>query len=85
MGATAKQGIDVGAPSYRIVIDYVTRMIAAGEWRPGQQLPTIRELADATGTNPTAVKNAMMVLHATGHVRGQQGKGNFVANPQPPV
>lgn len=69
----------MGTPGYQIVIDYVTARIDAGEWKPGARLPTIAELADLTATSPTTVKTAMIVLHRSGIVRGQQGKGNFVA------
>lgn len=69
----------MGTPGYQIVIDYVTARISAGEWKPGARLPTIVELADLTDTSRTTVKVALAVLHDRGTVRGQQGKGNFVA------
>lgn len=66
------------------VIDGIQAQIRAGKLKPREQLPTIVQLAQEYGTGQTTVKSALDVLHATGWVRGQQGKGNFVAD-EPPV
>lgn len=73
------KGIAVGTPSYQVVVAYIRARIAAGEWPPGHQLPTIVQLAELTGTTQTAVKTGLLLLREAGVVRGQQGKGTFVA------
>ena len=75
----------MGVPSYQIVVDWIEANVRAGTYRPGDQLPTIRDLAALTDTNPTAVKTALLILRERGVVRGQQGKGNFVAESRGPV
>jgi DNA-binding GntR family transcriptional regulator len=70
----------VGTPSYQVVIDHITAAIATGAYRPRDKLPTIAQLAALTGTNQTAVKTALMLLRERGTVRGQQGKGTYVAD-----
>lgn len=69
----------MGTPSHEVVVTYVTARIKSGEWKPGDQLPYIRVLAELTGQSQTAVKTALMVLRERGLIRGQQGKGTFVA------
>lgn len=70
----------MGTPSYQVVIDHITAGIAAGQYQPGDKLPTIAALAALTGASQTAVKTALMLLRERGTVRGQQGKGSFVAD-----
>lgn len=68
----------------RIMLDVRAR-IASGEWPPGSQLPSTRELVAfyrATfGTDrlaPSTVRHAISMLIETGELRGQQGLGVFV-------
>jgi DNA-binding GntR family transcriptional regulator len=82
--ATAKQESNVSAPHYQIVIDHITAGIKAGVYPPGSKLPTIIELSKLTGVGVTAVKTALLLLGERGIVRGQQGKGSYVAD-HPPV
>jgi len=74
------KGSDMNAPSYQVVIDHITDGIRAGRYAPGAKLPTIVQLAEITGSSQTAVKTALLILRERGVVRGQQGKGSFVAN-----
>lgn len=67
------------APGYRDVIGYVTARIERGEWKPGDRLPSIRELSELTGTGQTSVKMALRVLGERGVTRGRQGTATFVA------
>lgn len=70
---------DVSTPSYQVVIDHITDGISAGRYAPGAKLPTIAALAELTGASQTAVKTALLILRERGTVRGQQGKGSYVA------
>lgn len=74
------RGSAVGTPAYQVVIDHISKAIESGAYRPGAQLPSIAQLAALTGTNATAVKTALMLLRERGTVRGQQGKGTYVAD-----
>jgi DNA-binding FadR family transcriptional regulator len=67
------------AAGYLDVIAYVTARIERGEWKPGDRLPTIRELSELTGTGQTAVKMALRILGDRGVTRGRQGTATFVA------
>lgn len=80
LAAPPSRRSDVSTPSYQVVIDHITDGIKAGRYAPGAKLPTIVELAELTSVSQTAVKTALLILRERGMVRGQQGKGTFVAD-----
>ncbi len=49
--------------------------------RPGDRLPTERELAGATGAGRAAVRRALGCLEAEGRLVRQVGRGTFLAGP----
>jgi GntR family transcriptional repressor for pyruvate dehydrogenase complex len=58
----------------RIAERFVTA-IALGEFVPGQQLPSERELATQLGVSRTTVREALQRLHAAGYVTTRRGRG----------
>jgi GntR family transcriptional repressor for pyruvate dehydrogenase complex len=54
------------------------RRIASGRWKPGQQLPPERELAERYGVARTVVREAMCALLTLGLIRTRQGGGIYV-------
>jgi DNA-binding transcriptional regulator YhcF (GntR family) len=55
-----------------------------GEFRPGQRLPGLRELAEASGLNVNTVRAVYQRLEQRGLIESQQGSGTFVtATPRP--
>jgi DNA-binding FadR family transcriptional regulator len=57
--------------------------IAQGDLRPGDRLPTERELMAHYGVSRTVVREAMSSLRAAGRLATQQGRGAFVLEPSP--
>ena len=53
--------------------------ILEGKYREGDQLPSVRAFAAATGTNPLTVAKAYQTLQDDGHVIVKRGVGMFVA------
>ena len=49
-------------PIYRQLIEQVRRRIAAGLLRPGDEMPSVRELAQALAVNPMTVSKAFGLL-----------------------
>jgi DNA-binding transcriptional regulator YhcF (GntR family) len=49
-----------------------------GRFKPGQRLPGLRELADATGVNVNTIRAVYQRLDQEGLIDGQQGRGTFV-------
>jgi len=68
-----------GVPSYRQLMDQVRHYIASGILRPGDQPPSIRELASALSVNPTTVVRVYTELEREGTLEMRHGKGAFVA------
>jgi GntR family transcriptional regulator len=53
--------------------------IRDGRFKSGQQLPTLRELAEATGLNVNTVRAVYQRLEQKGLIDSRQGSGTFVA------
>src|SRR6266542_4558925 len=68
-----------GVPVYRQIIDQVTGGIAAGALAPGDQLPTVRQLAVDLSINPNTVTRAYRELEIRGVLETEQGTGTFVS------
>ena len=60
--------------------DRLAKMILDGEYRPGEQLPTERELAEQLGVSRTMVREAAKLLEARGLVEIRRGVGTFVSS-----
>jgi GntR family transcriptional regulator len=69
-------------PMYAQILDQIVTKVFAGDWRPGQVLPSIRELASASGVSVITVKRAYLELERAGVIITRQGKGSFVAETQ---
>jgi len=54
-----------------------------GEFRPGQRLPGLREMAEASGLNVNTVRVVYQRLEQKGLLESQQGSGTFVASTLP--
>src|SRR3954451_19088797 len=76
----AQLSIDLhsGVPVYRQLIDQVRGGIAAGSLRPGDQLPTVRQVAVDLAINPNTVMRAYRELEIRGILSTQQGTGTFI-------
>lgn len=71
-----------GVPIYRQLIDQVEALVAGGRLRPGDGVPSVRQLAVALGVNPMTVSKAWSRLEADGVLDRDRGKGMVVAAPR---
>jgi GntR family transcriptional regulator len=69
-----------GRPMYLQIVEQIRRLIAAGEWPPGQPLPSIRQLAVDLQVSVITVKRAYFELELEGLIVTQHGKGSQVAS-----
>ncbi len=69
---------DSSVPIYVQIEDSIHSFIAAGQLQPGEQLPTIRELAADIRVNLNTVARAYFELDREGVISTQRGKGTFV-------
>ena len=67
-----------GEPIYLQIADQFERRIADGELKPGDQLPTVRELANKLEVNFNTVARAYRILDENGAISTQQGRGTNV-------
>ncbi|SDM66268.1 GntR family transcriptional regulator [Fictibacillus solisalsi] len=65
-------------PLYHQVKDYLEEKIILGEWEPGYQLPTEKELALQFNVSTITIKRAVHDLVNKGILFRQRGKGTFV-------
>jgi len=69
------------APIYLQIVEQLQRRIDAGKLKPGDQLPTVRGLADELEVNFNTVARAYRKLDASGSISTQQGRGTYVIEP----
>ena len=63
-----------------LVASSISREIAQGRLRPGDQLPTEQQLAQTFGVSRNVVREAIARLRSEGRIWSQQGRGAFVAD-----
>ena len=68
-----------GRPMYLQIMEQIRRRIAAGDWPPGTQMPSIRQLAVALRVSVITVKRAYRELEQQGAIVTRHGKGSVVA------
>ena len=66
-------------PMYLQIIEQIRHRIAVGDWKAGDELPSIRALAVATQVSVITVKRAYLELERDGVIVTRQGKASFVA------
>ena len=66
----------------RQIVDAVRLKIATGDLAPGDQLPSVRGLAQQLTINPNTVAKAYAELTADGWLDARQGLGLYVAAPR---
>ena len=67
-----------GRPIYVQIMDGLKEQISAGVRRPGDRLPSVRELASQLTINPNTIQRAYRQLEMEGWIVTMQGKGCFV-------
>ncbi|MGF7236642.1 MAG: GntR family transcriptional regulator [Frankia sp.] len=72
-----------GVPIYRQLGQQVRQDVLLGRLRPGDQLPTVKEVVDLLAVNPNTVVKAYGELEHEGFVVRRQGVGTFVAAAPP--
>ena len=67
-------------PMYAQIVAQVGAKVMAGEWKAGDPLPSIRELAANCQVSVITVKRAYLELERSGVIVTRHGKGSFVAD-----
>ncbi|NLE76325.1 MAG: GntR family transcriptional regulator [Chloroflexi bacterium] len=70
--------LESGAPIYTQLVEQIKEGVFSGALRPGQQLPTVRQLAADLRINFNTVARAYAILDQEGVISTQQGRGTFI-------
>lgn len=67
-----------GVPIYTQIVEQVEARVMSGALRPGDQLPTVRQLASELRVNFNTVARAYRILDEAGLISTQQGRGTYI-------
>jgi DNA-binding FadR family transcriptional regulator len=76
-----------GQTAFEETVDRLGTAIKLGLLPPGTRLPAERELCTRLGIARSTLRQALVALGQSGHLRAMRGRsgGTFVADPQPPA
>ncbi|RKN44255.1 GntR family transcriptional regulator [Micromonospora endolithica] len=66
-------------PPYRRIANDLASRIRSGELKPGDKLPSTRELAESYQVHMNTASRALSLLHDRELITGQPGRGTYVA------
>ncbi|GAB2852024.1 GntR family transcriptional regulator [Pseudoduganella ginsengisoli] len=69
-------------PIYRQIVEQVRRLVAGGQLKPGEELPSVRAVAQLHAINPMTVSKAYSMLETEGLLVRRRGVGMAVADGQ---
>jgi GntR family transcriptional regulator len=73
-----------GVPIYLQLMEQIKHAVDTGAVRAGEQLPTIRRIAEELAMNPNTVAKAYRELEREGIIDVRHGSGAYVAEPKAP-
>ena len=73
-----------GLPIYTQIVNQVQTQVASGILNSGDQLPTVRALAEELRVNFNTVARAYRILDEARIISTQQGRGTFITEIPPP-
>ena len=65
-------------PVYLQIADRITKSVLSGEYQPGEQMPTVRQLALEAAVNPNTVQHAFVELEYEGIIISKGTVGRYV-------
>src|SRR5437016_9995312 len=68
-----------GVSTYLQIAHQVRHALRLGMLRPGDQLPTVKDVVGSLAINPNTVLKAYRELNHEGLVEGRRGQGTFVS------
>lgn len=70
--------LDSDRPIFIQIIERIQMDIISGLYKPGDKLPSVRELAQEASVNPNTMQKALSELERTGLVYSQRTSGRFI-------
>ena len=72
--------LDSGRPVYVQLVEQIQAGIISGYYRPGDKLPSVRELAAQATVNPNTMQKALSDLERTGLIYTNRTSGRFITS-----
>jgi GntR family transcriptional regulator len=69
---------EASKPIYMQIADRIFQKIVRGEIKPGDKLPSVREMAVQSGVNPNTIQRSYAEMERMGVVETKRGQGTFV-------
>ena len=73
-----------GLPIYTQIVNQLQAQVVGGVLKPGDQLPTVRALAEELRVNFNTVARAYRILDEARIISTQQGRGTYITDVPPP-
>lgn len=73
-----KWNLSTDRPIYAQLIEQVTFAIVSGEYRAGDKLPSVRDMAEEAAVNPNTMQKALAELERSGLVYSQRTAGRYI-------
>src|SRR5512134_3702609 len=73
-----------GLPIYTQIVNQIQAQVVGGVLKPGDQLPTVRALAEELRVNFNTVARAYRILDEERIISTQQGRGTYITEIPPP-
>ncbi len=70
--------LDSDRPIYAQIFEVIQLRIISGAYKPGEKIPSVRELAAEAGVNPNTMQKALSELERSGLVMAQRTSGRIV-------
>lgn len=66
---------------FQTIIQHITNLLDSKQIKPGERLPSERELAEMLNVSRTSVRQALKVLESSGRIETRAGSGTFLTEP----
>lgn len=70
--------LDSDRPIYKQLIEHFQLSIVSGQYKPGDKLPSVRDLAAEAAVNPNTMQKALADLEQVGLVFTQRTSGRYI-------
>ena len=70
--------LDADRPIYAQLVERIQREIVSGQYRPGEKLPSVRDIATVAAVNPNTMQKAFAELERSGLIVTQRTSGRTV-------
>lgn len=69
-------------PVYIQIMEVIMYRIASGVYKPGERIPSVRDLAEEARVNPNTMQRALSEIERSGYIISLRTSGKFVTDDQ---